>query len=77
MTDTEEGLVGGLKYNTDLFNAAAITRLLEHFEELLASAVSDPEARLLDLSLQADAGQQHAPAVAAAQATYRGDQFAF
>jgi non-ribosomal peptide synthetase component F len=77
MTDTEEGLVGGLKYNTDLFDEAAITRLLEHFEELLASVVSDPEARLLDLSLQTDAGQQHAPALAAAQATYRGDQFAF
>jgi amino acid adenylation domain-containing protein len=78
MTDTEDGLVGGLKYNTDLFDEAAITRLLEHFEELLASVVSDPEARLLNLSLQADAGQPpHAPALAAAQATYRGDQFAF
>src|ERR1044071_5418236 len=77
MTDTEEGLVGGLKYNTDLFDEAAITRLLEHFEQLLAGVVSDPEERLLNLRLQAEAGHHYAPALAKAQATYSGDQFAF
>jgi len=33
MLDTEQGLIGTLEYNTDLFNA--ITRMLGHFQTLL------------------------------------------
>ena len=46
MWDTGQGLYGELEYNTDLFNHSTITRLLGHFEQLLQTGVSQPEARL-------------------------------
>jgi non-ribosomal peptide synthetase component F len=51
MEDTEQGLVGSLEYNTDLFDAATISRMLEHFQTLLEGIVSNPEQRLSDLPL--------------------------
>ncbi|TWH43972.1 condensation domain-containing protein [Dulcicalothrix desertica] len=42
MEETEQGLVGALEYNTDLFEASTIARLLEHFEMLLHSVVTQP-----------------------------------
>ena len=58
MADAIDGLTGTLTYNTDLFEAATITRLLEHFEILLAAAVANPEQRLSDLPLLSDAEQR-------------------
>jgi amino acid adenylation domain-containing protein len=49
MMPTKQGLVGALEYNTDLFDDASITRLLAHFETLLAAIVADPEQRLSEL----------------------------
>lgn len=46
MEETEQGLSGLLQYNTDLFEAATIARLLGHFETLLHSVVAQPNARL-------------------------------
>jgi aspartate racemase len=51
MEDTEQGLMGSLEYNTDLFHAATISRMLEHFQTLLEGIVANPEQRLLDLPL--------------------------
>ena len=51
MEDTEQGLVGSLEYNTDLFDAATITRILKHFQTLLEGIVANPEQRLLALPL--------------------------
>ncbi|MEW5860347.1 MAG: amino acid adenylation domain-containing protein [Cyanobacteriota bacterium] len=51
MIDTEQGLSGTLEYNTDLFNADTITRMLGHFQTLLEGIVADPEQRLSDLPL--------------------------
>jgi non-ribosomal peptide synthetase component F len=42
MVDLEQGLVTSLEYNTDLFDASSITRMLIHFERLLESIVSLP-----------------------------------
>ncbi|HEX6288073.1 MAG TPA: amino acid adenylation domain-containing protein [Herpetosiphonaceae bacterium] len=44
-------LLGMLEYNTDLFDATTITRLLTHFHTLLAAAVANPDRRLSDLPL--------------------------
>jgi amino acid adenylation domain-containing protein len=40
-----------IEYNTDLFNARTIDRLIAHFVTLLESAVAQPELRLSELSL--------------------------
>jgi amino acid adenylation domain-containing protein len=47
----EEGCAGSLRYNTDLFDAGSIKRLLKHFGRLLESIVADPEQRVSDLTL--------------------------
>jgi amino acid adenylation domain-containing protein len=44
-------LQGALEYNTDLFDAATIRRMLSHFEILLANVVSNPDQRLSELQL--------------------------
>jgi amino acid adenylation domain-containing protein len=38
-------------YNADMFDAARIDRMLEHYELLLASALEDPSKRVRDLTL--------------------------
>ena len=48
-------LGGTLEYNTDLFDAATIARLLEHFGMVLEAAVDRPEQRLSELPLLSEA----------------------
>ncbi|MEC4817871.1 MAG: condensation domain-containing protein, partial [Scytonema sp. PMC 1069.18] len=49
--DAEPELKGLLEYNTDLFNAETIARILQHFRNLLEGIVANPHARLLNLPL--------------------------
>ncbi|MEW6735711.1 MAG: amino acid adenylation domain-containing protein, partial [Acidobacteriota bacterium] len=49
--EKEEGLVGLLEYNTDLFEETTIVRMLKHFENLLTAAIADPEVCIADLPL--------------------------
>jgi amino acid adenylation domain-containing protein len=51
MEDSEQGLVATCEYNTDLFNADTITRMLGHFQTLLESIVSNPEKCISKLQL--------------------------
>ena len=53
-----EGLTGSLEYDTDLFDATTITRMLEHFQILLEGIVANPEQCLSDLPLLTDAERQ-------------------
>jgi len=54
--DSAQGLHGKLEYNTDLFDAATVVRMVEHFELLLRSVIAQPAARLEQLeALLADA----------------------
>jgi hypothetical protein len=47
MVDADGGdLTGSLEYDTDLFDAATVTRLIERFETVLREAVARPAARL-------------------------------
>jgi amino acid adenylation domain-containing protein len=50
-----DALSGKLRYNTDIFDAATIERMLEHFQALLKGAVADPDRRISDLPLLTDA----------------------
>jgi amino acid adenylation domain-containing protein len=57
----EQGLEGALQYNTDLFDAATVTRLLKHFDIVLRKVVENRNIRLsaLDEALaEADREQQ-------------------
>ena len=51
MSESSQGLVGSLEYNTDLFEADTISRMLGHFQTLLEGIVADPLQRLADLPL--------------------------
>jgi len=51
MNEDPEGLSGALQYNSDLFNAEAMSRLLVHFEMLLEHVTLNPDAKLSEISL--------------------------
>ena len=51
LENTELGLIGLWEYNTDLFHAATIARMAEHFQTLLEGIVANPEQRLSNLAL--------------------------
>ncbi|MCA1659552.1 MAG: condensation domain-containing protein, partial [Verrucomicrobiaceae bacterium] len=51
MIETEEGIVGELEYNTDLFNATTIERFTNHFLALLDSIAIDRSQRLSELEI--------------------------
>jgi amino acid adenylation domain-containing protein len=51
LEESSGALSGELEYNSDLFDAATIARMLDHYRRLLESIVSNTGARLADLSL--------------------------
>jgi amino acid adenylation domain-containing protein/thioester reductase-like protein len=51
LDERPEGIIGRLEYNTDLFDAGTIRRMLEHYQTLLTGIVRNPEQRLLALPL--------------------------
>ncbi len=54
MEETEEGLVGTLQYNRDMFEEQSVNRLALHFITLLEAIVSDPSAHISRLKLIPD-----------------------
>ena len=55
MREEAEVLKASLEYNTDLFDAATIDRMLGHFQVLLKGIIADPNQRILDLSILTEA----------------------
>jgi len=51
MEETEQELRGSLEYNTDLFDAATIERMLGHFQTMLEAIVANPQQQLKELPL--------------------------
>ena len=51
MEETAGVLTGTFEYNTDLFDATTIARLIGHFQTLLVGLVATPERRLSELPL--------------------------
>ncbi|MCP4663851.1 MAG: AMP-binding protein, partial [bacterium] len=49
LEESAAGIVGGLEYQTDLYDPTTIERFLARFERLLRGAVDHPEARLSEL----------------------------
>ena len=58
IADTEQGLTAAFVYNTDLFEAGTIARMLENFQTLLEAVVADPAQRLSDLPLLSETERQ-------------------
>ncbi|MBJ7295030.1 MAG: amino acid adenylation domain-containing protein [Dolichospermum sp.] len=48
---TEQGLTGAFEYSTNLFDAATITRMVQHWQTLLAGIVANPEQKLSNLPI--------------------------
>ncbi|MFP2934097.1 condensation domain-containing protein, partial [Pyxidicoccus sp. 3LG] len=59
LEESDEGFAGVINYNTDLFDAATMQRLMRHYAVLLEAAVSQPERRLELLPVLTDAERQH------------------
>lgn len=53
--DRGENVFGPVIYNPDLFDAATITRMITHWQTLLAAVAADPEKHIADLPLLAEA----------------------
>ncbi|MGF1990763.1 MAG: amino acid adenylation domain-containing protein [Nostoc sp. ZfuVER08] len=51
MEDFEQGLLATCEYNTDLFNADTITRMLGNFQTLLESIISDTQQCISNLQI--------------------------
>ncbi|MBD2385063.1 non-ribosomal peptide synthetase [Cylindrospermum sp. FACHB-282] len=46
MSETKSGLVGVWQYNTDLFDAGTIARMVEHFQVLLTAIATNPQQQI-------------------------------
>ena len=55
--EVAQGLRLSFEYNTDLFNASTITRMLEHFQNFLLSILANPHARVSELALLSEVEQ--------------------
>jgi condensation domain-containing protein len=51
MEETDLRLAGAIRYNTDLFDAATIRRMRDHFQTLLAGVAADPGKPISSYSL--------------------------
>jgi len=58
MDDRGEHVGGAIEYNVDLFDRQTMERIAGHFQELLASIVSNPAERISDLCLLSGAEKQ-------------------
>jgi malonyl CoA-acyl carrier protein transacylase/alpha-ketoglutarate-dependent taurine dioxygenase len=51
ITEMPDGLACSLQYNTDLFDAATVEKMIAHFETLLEDLVARPECRIDSLEM--------------------------
>ncbi|HEX5080739.1 MAG TPA: amino acid adenylation domain-containing protein, partial [Blastocatellia bacterium] len=58
LSERPEGLVGSVEYNTNLFEAGTIERLVANFQQLLESIVSAPHERIENLRLMTAAERE-------------------
>ena len=58
LEDSKQGLIGVIEYNSDLFKPETITRMLGHFQTLLAGIVAHPEREISTLPLLTAAEMQ-------------------
>jgi amino acid adenylation domain-containing protein len=49
-----DSISGPITYNTDLFDASTITRMVEHWQKLLEGGLANPDSRISELPLLTD-----------------------
>jgi len=59
LDDRPEGLVGRFRYNSDLFDAASITRMLDHLRVLLEGVVAHPDLGISEFPLGTETDNAH------------------
>ncbi|HEY0739714.1 MAG TPA: amino acid adenylation domain-containing protein, partial [Herpetosiphonaceae bacterium] len=74
MEERGDELFANVEYNTDLFEAATITRMQGHFLTLLAAAVADAAAPILQLPLLTEAERRQLDAWNATAVDYPTDR---
>ena len=57
-SESPEGLRGWIEYDTDLFTAGTIERMLGHYQQILASVVANPDQQISQTTLLTDAELQ-------------------
>jgi amino acid adenylation domain-containing protein len=73
LSETEQGLVGIVEYNTDLFDATTIQRMMSHFEQILTTMVANLDQQISNLSILTSAEQELLDAFNATIASYPTD----
>ena len=58
VSETERGIVGSWKYNSDLFDRETIAQMSNRFETLIRSIVAQPDSRLNTLEILTEAQKQ-------------------
>lgn len=58
LSETRHGMEGAVEYATDLFEASTIERLIGHFQTLLKSVITHPEAHLSKLPMLTEPERQ-------------------
>ena len=58
LRETSAGIIGGMEYNTDLFDESTIVQMLSHYECLLAAIVEAPETHISKLEFLSEAEKQ-------------------
>ena len=58
LCETESGLTASMEYNTDLFSADSVMRMLRHYELILHDMAARPDARIDRLRLLAEEEEQ-------------------
>ncbi|WP_146201073.1 non-ribosomal peptide synthetase, partial [Tumebacillus permanentifrigoris] len=58
LEETTAGLSGTFEYNTDLFDAATIQRMTQHFENLLTAMTADPMQKVAEVPLLSSTEEQ-------------------
>jgi non-ribosomal peptide synthetase component F len=48
--ETNDGMGGYFKYNTDIFDDSTIAKMVKHFQTLIENLVTDPQQHLSDSS---------------------------
>ncbi|WP_333288377.1 amino acid adenylation domain-containing protein [Microcoleus sp. MON1_C5] len=74
LEEKTEGIIGRFEYDTDLFDAATISRMVGHFITLLESMVANPDQSILKLSLLTISERQQLINYNATEANYSSDK---
>ncbi|HKG14117.1 MAG TPA: amino acid adenylation domain-containing protein, partial [Pyrinomonadaceae bacterium] len=73
LDDTERGIVGSIKYNSQLFSAAAVRQMVAHLKSLLRAVAVDPSQKLSSQALLSPAERQQLVSRGAVRGNYASD----